>query len=177
MRVKSGPFALLVKVHRIILLSGLCERAPKLDPVIDPCCRRNGVLELCQVLPLRRSIPLATSDFDNYMSRSSDVLNNPNGYADKSASKKINAQRLANMPGSFVNVSPVNLRTRALGIAYTQAWIERKVIGTSRVDPFALIAAYMAAFAPEPLVKKITCLHQGSVSPQRRERGPTFRLP
>ena len=81
------------------------------------------------------------------------------------------------MLGSSVNFSPVNLRTRALGIVYTQAWIERKFIGTPRGDPFTLSVAYMAAFAPEPLVKKITCLHQGSVSPQRRERGPTFRLP
>ena len=159
------------------MLYGLFEGAPKLGPVIEPCCRRSGVPELCQVPPLRRSIRLATSDFDSYIGRSSDVLNNPNGYSDKSASNKINAQRLANTLGSSVNVSPVNLRTRALGIAYTQAWIERKFIGTSRVDPFTLMAVYMAAFAPEPHVEKITCLHQGSVSPHRRERGPTFWLP
>ena len=81
------------------------------------------------------------------------------------------------MLGSSVNVSPVNLRTRALGIAYTQAWIECKFSGVLQGDPVIVRVVYMAAFAPEPLVKKITCLHQGSVSPHRRERGPTFWLP
>ena len=159
------------------MLYGLFEGAPKLDPVIEPCCRRSGVPELCQVPPLRRSIRLATSDFDSYIGRSSDVLNNPNGYSDKSASNKINAQRLANTLGSSVNVSPVNLRTRALGIAYTRAWIERKFFCLLQGDPVIVRAVYMAAVAPEPLVKKITCLHQRSVSPQIRERGPTFWLP
>lgn len=71
----------------------------------------------------------------------------------------------------LIHCSPVNLGAWTLGISSTQARIERKSVGLLQGDTFVVSAVNKAAFAAEPLVQKVTRLHQGSVGPSVHERG------